>query len=86
MADSSSVDKLIIDRQKVLGMGNYGSVFEGIWGGIKVAVKRIVIENVARDKTTKTEREGNALNKLDHENVIKLFDVEENIDFKYFKY
>jgi hypothetical protein len=53
-------------------------VFEGAWRGNKVAVKRILIENVAS-----SEREENALQNFNHENVIKLFHVEENIDFKY---
>jgi hypothetical protein len=38
---SSFVNRLTIDRAKILGTGNYGIVFEGAWGEIKVAVKRI---------------------------------------------
>jgi hypothetical protein len=68
-----------IDRAKILGKGNYGIVYEGVWGGIKVAVKRIPIDN-----TTNSEREESALKKFNHENVIKLFHVEEDLDFKYF--
>jgi hypothetical protein len=80
MAASSSVNTLTIHRAKILGKGNYGTVFEGTWCDLKVAVKRIPIENA-----TSSEREENALKIFNHENVIKLFHVEENDDFKYKK-
>jgi hypothetical protein len=75
---SSSVKKVTIDRAKVLGKGNFGIVFEGAWCDLKVAVKRILIQNA-----TSSKREESALQKFDHENVIKLFQVEEDLDFKY---
>jgi serine/threonine protein kinase len=80
MAASSSVNTLTIDRAKILGKGTYGIVYEGAWRERKVAVKRISLENA-----TGSKREESALQKCNHENVIKLFHVEENMDFKYFK-
>jgi hypothetical protein len=77
-AGSTSIDIVTIDRAKILGKGNFGIVFEGAWCDLKVAVKRIPIENAASSK-----REESALQKFNHENVIKLFHVEENDDFKY---
>jgi predicted Ser/Thr protein kinase len=56
-----------IDRQKVLGKGAYGIVYEGTWKGRKVAVKRIQIENVKNNKGGEE-----ALQYLDHPNVVKL--------------
>ncbi len=71
---------LRFDRQKVLGVGGFGTVYQGVWGETKVAVKRIVVGDAAT-----TEQEEKALKMLDHTNVIKLFHVEEDQDFKYFK-
>jgi serine/threonine-protein kinase/endoribonuclease IRE1 len=68
-----------IDRAKILGKGNYGIVYEGFLDGVKVAVKRIPKENAASSK-----QEEDALKIFNHEHIIKLFHVEENIDFKYF--
>jgi serine/threonine protein kinase len=65
-----------IDREKVLGKGAYGIVFEGTWMDRKVAVKRIQIENVENNKEEK------ALQKLDHPNVVKLYHVESDSDFR----
>jgi hypothetical protein len=71
---------LMCDRQKILGVGGFATVFEDTWGGVKVAVKRIPLE-----KTASNEQEEKALKILDHTNVIKLFHVQENQDFKYLK-
>ena len=71
---------LTFDRQKVLGKGGFATVYEGVWGETKVAVKRIVVGDAAT-----TEQEEKALKMLDHTNVIKLFDVQEDQDFKYLK-
>jgi serine/threonine protein kinase len=71
---------LMCDRQKILGEGGFATVFEGTWGGVKVAVKRILLGHAAT-----TEQEEKALKMLDHVNVIKLFHVEEDQDFKYWQ-
>jgi serine/threonine protein kinase len=71
---------LSFDRQKILGEGGFATVFEGAWGGVKVAVKRILIKDAVSN-----EQEEKALKMLDHPNVIKLFHVEEDQDFKYLK-
>jgi serine/threonine protein kinase len=71
---------LTFDRQKVLGKGGFATVYEGTWGGTKVAVKRIVVGDAAT-----TEQEEMALKMLHHPNVIKLFHVQEDLDFKYLK-
>jgi hypothetical protein len=51
---------LTIDRRKILGAGGFSTVYEGAWGETKVAVKRILIDNVA----ISNEREVNALKKI----------------------
>jgi hypothetical protein len=65
------------DNKIILGQGGYGIVYEDIWDGRKVAVKRIEIF-----RTTNNEREEDAMHKLDHRNVVKLFHVEKDKDFK----
>jgi serine/threonine-protein kinase/endoribonuclease IRE1 len=71
---------LTLDRKKILGEGGFAIVFEGAWDGVKVAVKRIPLE-----KAVSIEQEVKALQMLDHPNVIKLFHMEEDQDFRYFK-
>ncbi|EFX62088.1 hypothetical protein DAPPUDRAFT_337465 [Daphnia pulex] len=70
---------LTFDRQKVLGKGGFATVYEGVWGKTKVAVKRFLIGDAASN-----ELEEKALKMLDHTNVIKLFHVEKDQDFKSF--
>jgi serine/threonine-protein kinase/endoribonuclease IRE1 len=60
-----------------LGEGSYGIVYEDIWNGSKVAVKRIQLFH-----TTNNEREEEALKKLDHPYVVKLLHVENDECFK----
>lgn len=67
---------IIIDRCKLIGRGCYGAVYEGTWRGRKVAVKRIQIENVQNNEG------GEALQELDHPNVVKLYHVESDSDFR----
>jgi hypothetical protein len=61
---------LTFDRKKVLGVGGFATVYEGVWGKTKVAVKRILVGHA-----TTTEQEEKALKMLHHRNVIKLFHV-----------
>lgn len=70
---------LTIIRDKLLGEGCFGTVFEGIWKGIPVAIKRIPVNYIIAS----CEQEENALKLFDHENVIKLLHVEKDKDFRY---
>ncbi len=67
---------IVIDRNVVLGSGAYGTVFEGEWNRKKVAVKRIELEKCENSK------EEEALQKLDHPNVVKLYHVESDLVFR----
>jgi serine/threonine protein kinase len=64
------------DNKEILGQGGYGIVYKDIWNGRKVAVKRIQLFE------TTSEREEDAMHKLDHRNVLKLLHIEEDKDFK----
>lgn len=65
-----------VDRNKRLGSGAYSKVFQGRWQGIEVAVKRIQLLDFL------TDREEATMQNVDHPNVLKLFAVEEDADFK----
>lgn len=66
------------DREKVLGSGGYGTVFEGKWGEVKVAVKRVELKHL-ENSSKKGEK---CLRNCNHPNVIQLFDSNKNLDFR----
>ncbi len=75
---SSQLDKIMeLDCEKILGEGGYAIVFEDVWDEKPVAVKRIPTNKVASN-----EREEDALRMLNHQNVIKLFHVESDKNFR----
>jgi len=63
--------------RKVLGKGGFGEVFEGFYHGTRVAVKRILLTEIDNNG-----REEDALQKLDHQNVVKLYGVKCDSEFK----
>ena len=73
--------EILVDKNKILGKGGFGSVFLGTLGikRLPVAVKRI--ELMKMDETS-SKREEEALGNLDHLNVIKLFHAEDDEDFR----
>ncbi len=83
MKKSPFVESLIMsnvkefDNEKKLGEGGFGVVFQDVWRGIPVAVKRIKLGDIESNG-----REEDALDKLDHPNVVKLFDVESDSVYK----
>jgi serine/threonine protein kinase len=64
-------------QNKILGEGGYGTVFEGVWHGKPVAIKRIQLSDISSN-----QREEEALQKLEHPNVIKLLHVESDSTFR----
>ncbi len=70
----SNVKEFDIDKK--LGEGGFGVVFQDVWCGIPVAVKRIKLTDIDNG------REEDALDKLDHPNVVKLFHVESDSKHK----
>ncbi|KAK4011188.1 hypothetical protein OUZ56_020301 [Daphnia magna] len=69
--------KITFERNATLGEGAYGSVFRGEFEGRQVAVKRILL-----NKINKNEEE--CLRKLKHSNIIKLFHIESDNDFRFY--
>ena len=75
--------EICYDRKKCIGEGGFAQVFEGNWGKswLKVAVKRIQLPSKEKEKE-KSKREENALRALEHPNIVKLYHVEEDENFK----
>ncbi|KAK4011301.1 hypothetical protein OUZ56_020417 [Daphnia magna] len=69
--------KIFFDRDALLGLGGFGLVFKGKFGGREVAVKRVELRHV--DK-----REEDAMLKLEHPNIVKLLHYEKDNDFMYY--
>jgi serine/threonine-protein kinase/endoribonuclease IRE1 len=76
--NTSNLKQIKVNLKKELGSGGYGIVFQGEWNNIQVAVKQILSSKVESNK-----REEEALQKLNHPNVIKLFYVESNSENRY---
>ena len=68
--------QIAYDRNKLLGEGGFAKVFDGRWNEKKVAVKRVQLLDVG------STQEEEALQRLNHPNVIKLFHVENNEYFR----
>lgn len=66
-----------LDKDEILGSGGYGVVFAGTYDGNPVAIKRIQLT----DDLTELLREEDALKKF-HRNVVKLYSITSNDDFK----
>jgi serine/threonine protein kinase len=66
-------------KEDVLGRGTYGDVYLGIFNKEKVAVKKILL-----NRSEKEEREVDLQKILDHENILKILQVVEDDDFRYF--
>ncbi len=64
-----------LDDKKVLGSGTYGNVYPGTFDGNPVAVKVFKDSNYAIKKEQKREMEEHF--PLEHENVLKLFHLDE---------
>jgi serine/threonine protein kinase len=76
--NTSNLKQIKVNLKKELGSGGHGIVFQGEWNNIQVAVKQILSSKVESNK-----REEEALQKLNHPNVIKLFYVESNSENRY---
>jgi serine/threonine protein kinase len=66
-----------LDLDNKLGEGRYGIVCKGMWREKSVAVKRIQLIHIASNKQGEEALQG-----LDHSNVIKLFHAESDANFR----
>jgi hypothetical protein len=72
-----------VNEKKVLGSGAYGNVYPGTFEGNPVAVKEFKHSDYAIKKEQKREMEEHF--RLDHENVLKLFHLDELRNKTYYK-
>ncbi len=70
------------NRNKVLGVGISAQVFAGQFNGEQVAVKRILKRADSDLDQEVQNREEQTMKNLKHENVLKLIDVQQDMDFK----
>ncbi|XP_057372412.1 serine/threonine-protein kinase/endoribonuclease ire-1-like [Daphnia carinata] len=75
--------KVDYNRNEVLGAGASAQVFAGTYNGKKVAVKRIMKTGGSNLNEADRKKEEETMKKLDHPNVLQLFDVHDDVDFKY---
>jgi serine/threonine protein kinase len=79
--DLKYVDSMVPSVYRIkneLGSGGFGSVWEGVWRRQKVAVKKMIISDFTK---LCREREESLL-KLNHPNVVKMYHIESNLDYK----
>ena len=67
----------VLEKNQKLGKGQYGVVFRGyrLSDNLPVAVKVIVTSNLAPQSRNNLDAEIATLRKMNHENIIKLYDV-----------
>lgn len=70
--------KIVNGTHKLIGEGSFGKVFEFLFNGEQVAIKRIQIH----DLNIENDREQIFMKKLVHENVLKLIDEQQDDNFK----
>jgi len=74
MATVATVFDLTISN-KILGKGVFGTVYEGTFRGVPVAVKKVQQLDV-------NDREQVAMRTLDHPNVVQLIGIQNRDDFR----
>lgn len=79
-------EKLVYNDNDIIGKGIAGFVFRGSFGDdkIPVAVKRVKLACVNKEAVQK--RGEDTLKGLDHENVVKLFHVEQDEVYRSVKF
>lgn len=65
-----------LNHQRIIGSGTYGTVYQTIWRGKKVAIKRIELHKLFNDQ------EKEALQNLLHPNIVKLIHIENDKNFR----
>ena len=81
---TADVEKRITNYEKIrkIGEGTYGEVYEALdkTKNIKVALKRMRIENKEEGTPITALREMCILKHIKHENIVELYDIIQDID------
>ena len=64
---------------QMLGAGGFGTAYRGTYQGSEVAIKKIQIDRLTGERL---DREHEAMQKLEHPNVLKLIHWEDSNDFR----
>lgn len=72
ITSSQAVSPIEYKESAVLGRGYFGIVFEGRWNNQDVAVKRIQVAALTTKPSEASEQI--AMDRVNHENVIRCFD------------
>ncbi|KAI9561020.1 hypothetical protein GHT06_011976 [Daphnia sinensis] len=72
-----------LDEKVLLGKGAEGRVFLGTFAGKKVAIKRVLINTDIAVDPARQRSEENTMKALNHPNILKLIDIQEDRNFKY---
>ncbi len=76
-----SIGNIRYSKPHLIESGYQGSVFYGLSGDSKVAVKRMVIDTLSEEKRQIVDREREAYEKLKHDNIVKFIDFAQNDTF-----
>ncbi|XP_057372418.1 serine/threonine-protein kinase/endoribonuclease IRE1-like [Daphnia carinata] len=71
------------DRKALLGEGIAAQVFLGTFAGNQIAVKKIQKRMEQNQNKDVKSREDTSMKQFDHPNVLKLIEIQEDVDFKY---
>ena len=83
MASSKGLVKISWNRNRVLGSGNFGTVYFGSLTQIDGSKKDVAVKRIEIGRTN-DEREASVLSQLNNLYVLKLLACEEDEDFRYF--
>lgn len=70
-----------INQETILGSRGNTMVFKGVWNQKPVAIKRMELFNTKNDR-----RMVEALKKLKHQNIVKLFHDQSDKNFRFYKF
>jgi serine/threonine protein kinase len=75
---TQSSNEIKLDKDTILGRGDYGKIFRGEWNNKLVAVKLIKLNKIKKYN----QEEELILKRLDHPNVVKFLHIENDSEYR----